>query len=221
MRFSLMRVAMKFGDRRPYGWGSRRAAAAAKFLTGLLVFSGCLIFTVGQSRAEKMVIAWSAVSALNSPSWVMNEAGLLKQEGLDMELVYIASSPTVARATLAGDIVLSGANSQVIVDVGLSGGDLVAMGAITNVVAFYVMAVPEVKHVQELKGKTVGVTRFGASTDFGMRMLLTKYGLEPVKDVPFVQIGGMPELAAAISKKTIYAAPMSYPMGLRRAASGH
>lgn len=203
---------MDFRDRRPYGADSCRAAAAAKFLTGLLAFSACLILTVAQSRAEKMVIAWSAVSALNSPFWVMNDAGLLKQEGLDMELVYIASSPTVARATLAGDIVLSGANSQVIVDVGLSGGDLVAMGAITNVVAFYVMAVPEVKHVQELKGKTVGVTRFGASTDFGMRMLLTKYGLEPVKDVPFVQIGGMPELAAAISKKTIYAAPMSYPM---------
>jgi NitT/TauT family transport system substrate-binding protein len=98
------------------------------------------------------------------------------------------------------------------VDAHLNGGDLVAMGAITNVVAFYVMAVPEIKHVKELKGKTVGVTRFGASTDFGMRMLLTKYGLEPVKDVPFVQIGGMPELAAAISKKSIYAAPMSYPM---------
>ena len=164
------------------------------------------------ARAEKFVIAWSAVSALNSPFWVMNDAGFLKQEGLDMELVYIASSPTVARATLAGDIVISGANSQVIVDVGLQGGDLVAMGAITNVVAFYVMAAPEIKTVMDLKGKVVGVTRFGASTDFGMRMLLSKYGLEAIKDVPFIQIGGMPELAAALSKKTVYAAPMSQPM---------
>jgi NitT/TauT family transport system substrate-binding protein len=162
--------------------------------------------------AEKFVIAWSAVSALNSPFWVMNDAGFLKQEGLDMELVYIASSPTVARATLAGDIVISGANSQVIVDVGLQGGDLMAMGAITNVVAFYVMAAPEIKSVMDLKGKVVGVTRFGASTDFGMRMLLSKYGLEAAKDVPFIQIGGMPELAAALSKKTVYAAPMSQPM---------
>ena len=166
----------------------------------------------GLSYAEKFVIAWSAVSALNSPFWVMNDAGFLKQEGLDMELVYIASSPTVARATLAGDIVISGANSQVIVDVGLQGGDLVAMGAITNVVAFYVMAAPEIKNVMDLKGKVVGVTRFGASTDFGMRMLLSKYGLEAIKDVPFIQIGGMPELAAALSKKTVYAAPMSQPM---------
>jgi ABC-type nitrate/sulfonate/bicarbonate transport system substrate-binding protein len=177
----------------------------------------CLIFLLTMlsgngAYAEKFVIAWSAVSALNSPFWVMNDAGFLKQEGLDMELVYIASSPTVARATLAGEIVISGANSQVIVDVGLAGGDLVAMGAITNVVAFYVMAAPEIKNVTDLKGKVVGVTRFGASTDFGMRMLLSKYGLEAAKDVPFIQIGGMPELAAALSKKTVYAAPMSQPM---------
>lgn len=164
------------------------------------------------AHAEKFVIAWSAVSALNSPFWVMNDAGFLKQEGLDMQLVYIASSPTVARATLAGEIVISGANSQVIVDVGLNGGDLVAMGAITNVVAFYVMAAPEIKTVNDLKGKVVGVTRFGASTDFGMRMLLSKYGLEAAKDVPIIQIGGMPELTAALSKKTVFAAPMSQPM---------
>jgi len=164
------------------------------------------------ARGEKFVVAWSAVSALNSPFWVMNDAGFWKQEGLDIQLVYIASSPTVARATLAGDIVLSGANSQVIVDAGLNGADLVAMGAITNVVAFYIMAAPEIKDVTDLRGKVVGVTRFGASTDFGMRMLLSKYGLEAAKDVPFIQIGGMPELAAALSKKTVVAAPMSQPM---------
>ena len=191
---------------------------SGKLMRARLVRSAlCLCLLGGLSfsssaQAEKFVIAWSAVSALNSPFWVMNDAGLLKQEGLDMELVYIASSPTVARATLAGDIVLSGANSQVIVDAGLNGADLVAMGAITNVVAFYIMAAPEIKSVTDLRGKVVGVTRFGASTDFGMRMLLSKYGLEAAKDVPFIQIGGMPELAAALSKKTVFAAPMSQPM---------
>ncbi len=177
----------------------------------IIVLCGVLFLTPGAS-AEKSVIAWSAVSALNSPFWVMHDAGFLKQEGLDMELVYIPSSPTVARATLAGDIVISGANSQVIVDAGLNGADLVAMGAITNVVAFYVMAAPEIKTVTDLKGKVVGVTRFGASTDFGMRMLLAKYGLEASRDVPFIQIGGMPELTAALTKRTVFAAPMSQPM---------
>src|ERR687892_2564052 len=188
------------------------ATVHIKVFWRLIVLSSILLFLPAIAHGEKFVIAWSAVSALNSPFWVMNDAGFLKQAGLDMELVYIASSPTVARATLAGEIVISGANSQVIVDVGLGGGDLVAMGAITNVVAFYVMAAPEIKSVADLKGKVVGVTRFGASTDFGMRMLLSKYGLEAGKDVPFIQIGGMPELTAALSKRTVFAAPMSQPM---------
>jgi ABC-type nitrate/sulfonate/bicarbonate transport system substrate-binding protein len=79
-------------------------------------------------------------------------------------------------------------------------------------VAFYVMAVPEIKRVEDLRGKPVGVTRFGASTDFGLRMLLSKYGLVAGRDVPVLQIGGMPEIAGALSKRSIYAAPMSYPM---------
>jgi NitT/TauT family transport system substrate-binding protein len=186
--------------------------AGLKLAANIILLTGAMLLIPVFADAQRFVVAWSAVSALNSPFWVMNDAGFWKQEGLDIQLVYIASSPTVARATLAGEIVLSGANSQVIVDVGLGGGDLVAMGAITNVVAFYVMAAPEVKTVNDLKGKVVGVTRFGASTDFGMRMLLSKYGLEPAKDVPFIQIGGMPELAAALSKKTVFAAPMSQPM---------
>ncbi len=52
----------------------------------------------------KFVVAWSAVSALNSPFWVMQDGGFFKKEGLDVELVYIASSPTVARATLPGTL---------------------------------------------------------------------------------------------------------------------
>ncbi len=63
------------------------------------------------------------------------------------------------------------------VDTGLQGGDLVAMGAIVNFVALYVMAAPEIKSIEDLRGKPVGVTRFGATTDFGIQMLLKKYGL--------------------------------------------
>ena len=165
------------------------------------------------ARAQKLVVAWTAVSALNSPFWVIKEAGFLKQEGLETDMVYIPSSAVVANAMLAGEVAISTANSQVVADIGLQGGDLVAMGAIINVAAFYIMAAPEVKSIQDLRGKAVGITRFGASTDFSMQILLRKYGLEPLRDVPFMQIGGMPEIAAALSRRAIFAAPMSYPMG--------
>lgn len=177
-----------------------------------LLFVSLLLVSPQAVRAQKLVVAWTAVSALNAPYWVIKDGGFFKQEGLDADLIYIPSSFVVAQAMLAGDVAISAANSQVVADIGLQGGDLVAMGAVINVAAFYIMAAPEIRSVQELKGKAVGVTRFGASTDFSIRMLLRKHGLEPVRDVPIIQIGGMPEIAAALSKRSIYAAPMSYPM---------
>lgn len=172
------------------------------------------------AAAQKLMAGYSGVTAIQLPMWVMKDAGFFKQEGIDADLIYIASSTTMAQAMLAGEVAISTANSQAVVDTGLQGGDLVAMGAFVNFVALYVIAAPEIKSVQDLRGKAVGVTRFGATTDFAIQMFLKKYGLEPVRDVPIIQIGGLPELAAALSKKSIYAAAMSYPMGLVAQQSG-
>jgi NitT/TauT family transport system substrate-binding protein len=166
------------------------------------------------SQAQRLVVGYSGITAIQAPFWIVKEAGYFKQEGLDANLVYIASSSTMAQAMMAGEVAISTANSQAVVDTGLQGGDLVAVGAIVNFVALYVIAAPEIKSVKDLRGKPVGVTRFGATTDFAMQMFLKKYGLEPVRDVPIIQIGGVPELAAALSNRSIYAAAMSYPMGL-------
>jgi len=170
------------------------------------------LFLAGPVHAQNITVGWSAVSALNAPFWVMHDAGFLEKEGLDAKLIYIPSSSTIAQAQISGNIDISTANSQVIVDADLSGGDLLAVGAVTNAVAFYVMANPTISSVADLKGRRIGVTRFGASTDFAVRKLLEKYHLRPVTEVPIVQIGGMPEIAAALSKGAIAAAPMSYPL---------
>ena len=107
----------------------------------------------GTALAQKLTVGWSAVSALNAPFWVVKEAGFLNKEGLDANLVYIPSSSTMAQAQVSGDVQISTANSQVIVDADLKGGDLVAIGAVTNAVAFYVMANPTISRVADLKGK--------------------------------------------------------------------
>src|ERR1051325_4399575 len=170
------------------------------------------LFLPRLAHAQKFVHAYSSISALNAPFWIIQDAGFAKQEGLETDLVYIRSSGTAAQATLAGEVVILPANGQVITDVVLQGGDLVAMGGVTNVVAFYIMATPDIKTINDLRGKTVGVTRFGSSGDVGVRMFLTKYGLEPVKDLPLGQFGGLPEIAAAMSKRTVYASAFSQPM---------
>ena len=185
------------------------------FTCKLIVINFVLCLALpGVTSAQKFVVGYSGITAIQAPFWIINDAGYFKQEGLDSNLVYIAASSTMAQAMLAGEVAISTANSQAVVDTGLQGGDLVAVGAIVNFVALYVIASPEIKSVQDLRGKPVGVSRFGATTDFAIQMFLKKYGLEPVRDVPIIQIGGLPELAAALSNRSIYAAAMSYPMGL-------
>ncbi len=185
------------------------------FAWKLVVINFVLCFALpAVSSAQKFVVGYSGITAIQTPFWIIKDAGYFKQEGLDANLIYIAASSTMAQAMMAGEVAISTANSQAVVDTGLQGGDLVAVGAIVNFVALYVIAAPEIKSVQDLRGKPVGVSRFGATTDFAIQMFLKKYGLEPVRDVPIIQIGGLPELAAALSNKSIYAAAMSYPMGL-------
>ncbi len=82
----------------------------------------------GASRAQKLVVGYSGITAIQAPFWIMNDAGFFKQEGLEANLVYIAASSTMAQAMMAGEVAISTANSQAIVDTGLQGGDLVAVG---------------------------------------------------------------------------------------------
>ena len=109
------------------------------FLSGPAVVL-CVTFLVLRSaEAQKLRVAWTAVSALNAPYWIMKDGGFFKQEGLDVDLVYIPSSTVVASAMLAGEAAISTANSQVVVDSGLQGSDLVIIGGVVNVAAFYIM----------------------------------------------------------------------------------
>src|SRR5262249_26306548 len=124
---------------------------------------------------QKFVVGYSGITAIQTPFWIINDAGFFKQEGLDANLVYIAASSTMAQSMLAGEVPISTANSQAVVDTGLQGGDLVAVGAIVNFVALFILSSPEIKKVSRLKGKPRGVNRFGAATALAMQMFFVKY----------------------------------------------
>ena len=190
--------------------------------TLLLAFSFlCLaVHPAWPQTRVKLNVIYPAISGINAALWTAAEANTFQKYGLDVTLVYIPSAPQVVRVMLSGDSQISLTGGAPVVNANLSGADLVFIGGVANVPAFYLMALPEIKSIEDLKGKTVGVTRFGSSTDFTMRYILQKHGLQPEKDVTLLQIGGMPELAAAISKRFIVAAPFSSPTNLRAKNAG-
>ena len=177
----------------------------------ILVCVGLWLTVPQKLYAEPLVVGYSSVTSVFLPFWIGNEAGFYKKEGLDVQLIYIASSTTMAQAMFAREVAISTVNSGSVVSSGLQGGDLVLMGAVMNTAAFYIMARPEISGVQDLKGKRIGVTRLGSSSDFAIREYLKKNQLQTGRDVNIMQAGGMPELAAALNSGSISAAPLSAP----------
>lgn len=190
-------------------------------LLGFIVLFNGLLTTPGWSQGKsKLNVIYPAISGISSALWVAAEADTFAKYGLEVTLLYVPSAPQVVRVMLAGDSQISFTGGAPLVNADLGGAELVFIGGVANMPAFYLMAAPEIKSIEELRGKTVGVTRFGSSTDFTMRYVLRKHGLQPERDVTLLQVGGMPELAAAISKHLIVAAPFSSPTNLRAKKAG-
>ena len=184
------------------------------------VLSFLMIANPVQAR-ERVNVVYASISGLFLASWVAQEGGYFAKEDLDVNLVYIQSATIAIQAMLAGEAPIVLAGGEPVIESGLKGGDAIFIGGISIVPAVHFMALPEIKTVQDLKGKSVGVTRFGSSTDYAMRQVLRKNGLEPVKDVTVLQIaGGHRGLATALLNRSISAATIAPPNSLRAEKGG-
>jgi NitT/TauT family transport system substrate-binding protein len=170
---------------------------------------------------DRVNVVYASISGLFLACWVAQEAGYFDREGLEVNLVYIQSASTAIQAMIAGEAAIVLAGGEPVVESGLRGGDAVLIGGISIVPAVHFMALPEIRSVADLRGKPVGITRFGSSTDFAMRQVLRKHGLEPVRDVTVLQIaGGHQALATALLNRSIFAAPIAPPNSLRAEKGG-
>ena len=164
-----------------------------------------------QSSLERINAIYASIAGDHAALYAAQEMGLFRKYGLDVNLSYIAGAAQVIQTMMAGENQIATAGGSGVVDADFGGADLVAVAGMVNMPAFYIVVQPEIKSIQDLRGRPVGITRFGSSTDFTMRYILHKAGLDADKDVPLLQMGGQPELAAAMETRRIFAAPMTPP----------
>ncbi len=169
---------------------------------------------------DRLALGYSSTSGVFAGLWVAQEGKIFEKYDIDSHLVLIASGSLMVQAMLGGDLPIAGAAGSAAVDASLGGADLVMFGSMVKVPAFYIMALPEIKTIDDLRGKTVGVTRFGSSTDFTMRYVLRKQGLEPGRDVTLIQTGDIFAAATMLKTKAIVAAPFSSPANLKAEEAG-
>ena len=187
----------------------------------IVVFFSCIGLSSGQSQAkDRLVIGYTAITGIKAGLWVAEDAGIFDKHNIQAELLLVTSASKMVQAMLGGDVPFAAAGGNAAVDANLAGADMVMLGVLAKVPAFYIMALPEIKTIEDLRGKPVGVTRFGSSTDFTMRYLLRKHGMNPDRDVSMIQAGDLNAAAAMLKTKAIFAAPFSSPANLRAQEAG-
>jgi NitT/TauT family transport system substrate-binding protein len=180
----------------------------------------CLTVIESASAKDPLPIGYTAVTGIKAGLWVAEEGGIFGKYNIQPHLILITSGSKMVQAMLGGDLPLAGAAGNAAVDASLAGADIVMIGALAKVPALYVMALPEIKSIEDLRGKPVGVTRFGSTSDFTMRYVLRKHGLNPDRDVTMIQAGDLFAAATMLKTKAIVAAPFSSPANLRAQEAG-
>lgn len=168
----------------------------------------------------KLKVPYVAVVGTHAVTWIAKEKGLFEKYGLDVELDYIAGGSQVTGAMLSGEVSIAQGDASSTVSAVLAGADLVFLGTVANVLTFSMYATPEIKRVEDLRGKVIGVSRLGSTVDYGARYVLRRFGLEPDKDVAIVQMGGNPEALAAMKSGGAQAGIFGVPTTLKAQKAG-
>ena len=176
---------------------------ASIFILALVFFRPSEVF----SESKKVVFGYSTIGAMAAGAWMAKEIGAYEKYGIDAELIYISSGPTVVQALLGGDVTGGIAATNAVVAAVLRGAPLVSVLSTANRPYHRLWVRPEINRLEDLKGKTLGVSRFGSVTDNLTRMVLKKYGLENA--VAIRQMGGTAEVSAAFQNKQISGAVTS------------
>lgn len=164
---------------------------------------------------EKITIAYSSISGNMAPLWITHDRGFFRKYGLDVQLVFIESGSTTVQSLISKDVAFAQMAGAGVVQSRLRGADVVMIAGVINTLTFKFYVDKNIKQPDQLKGKTVAVTRFGSSTDFASRYALERYGLAPEKDVAILQAGSMPAILASLETGKIQGAMLSAPFTLR------
>jgi len=174
----------------------------AKNLIFVLGLSATLAVSKGfAAEPKKIVFAYSSIGSMATGVWMAKEVGAFDKYGIPCDTIFISSGPVVVQALIGGDLQGGSGASNAVINAVLSGAPIVAVAATANQPYHRLYVQPEINRLEDLKGKTLGVTRFGSITDNLTRILLRKSGLEGAVNVR--QMGGTVEVAAAFQNRLI------------------
>ena len=172
-----------------------------------------------QKDLQKLTVGYTPISGAALPFFIAVEEKIFQKHGFEVFPVFMGGSPLINSAILAGEFPIGYTGGGAVISSRLSGSDLIAIGSPLPVLTIDGWSKPEIKSISDLKGKRVGVTRFGASSYFSALSMLEAAGLKP-NEVTFIQNGGVGESLAALMGGRVDVCMIGYPFGLKAKNAG-
>ena len=170
---------------------------------------------------RKLRMAFTSLSASLMPPWMARENGIFAKHGLDVEVIATPTGVEGMNALIAGEVQFLQISGGTTASAALGGAEVMVVGTTLDTLVQQLIARPEIEKAEQLKGKAIGITRFGTSIDVGARLALKHFGLAAEKEVAIVQVGGMESMVTALQTNRIQAGILSYPAITQAKKLGH
>jgi NitT/TauT family transport system substrate-binding protein len=172
-----------------------------------------------QKDLQKLTVGYTPISGAALPFFIAVEEKIFQKYGYDVAGIFMGGSPLINAGILAGEFPIGYTGGGAIISSRLSGSDLIAIASPLPVLTIDGWSKPEIKSIGDLRGKRVGVTRFGASSYFSALSMLESGGVKP-SEVTFIQNGGVGESLAALMGGRVDVCMIGYPFGLNAKNAG-
>ena len=145
-------------------------------------------YTTSAQQLDTLNVSYASVTGSRIPLWIAKDAGLFEKYGLNVNLVIIAAGNAAIGALTGGDVEILGAPGSTTMVSTVKGLPLAIFGTF-GPSAWKIAAHPSITTVEQLRGKTLGISRPGTTIDFAARRALQKLGFTPGKDVNILPTG--------------------------------
>lgn len=180
-------------------------------ILAFMLASPICLSAFAQAQTAHLNVGYSAISADQLPAWVAKDSGIFAKNGLDVQLIFFTGGSTAILALVSGDVPITQVSGPGLVSSALAGADSVFVAAGITSLNYVLMGKPGVKNIEQLKGGTLAISRFGSATDSIARFALRKVGLTVGKDVTLVQVGSGPQRLEALQTGKVTAAVINPP----------
>ncbi len=143
-----------------------------------------------------------------APLYVAQDAGIFRKRGFNLEMIFIAGGSLSTQALIGGSLELLMTGGPPVINAYLRGARLKIIGGVTNILPYVLITGSRIASSEQLRGKRIGISRFGSNTDFVVRLALGNLGLSPA-DVTVLQVGGSQSRLVALKTGSIDATVLS------------